>query len=856
MSSKTPLWKLLSGASLAVLGAAGPALAQEETSDEIVVTATGRSAAIQDVPLSVQAIGNEELEQAGVQSLNDLAQLAPTLRIVVGQSTTSGTIPQIRGIGTGSDNPGFEGAVGIFIDGVYRARAGSALADLPDIERVEILRGPQGTLFGKNTSAGAISIVTAGPSHDFGAWGELEAGDFGAARSSFGATTGITENLAVRLDGAIRGADGYIDDVTSDRDINDTSRWNLRGQALWDINQDASLRVIVDGGKIREHCCGAINLQSGTTVGPLIEQYFGQGVLLNVSPEERQMTVSPNREYGEDADDFGISGELEWALGDMTLTSITAYRNWSSSRSQDIDFSSIDRAYRDGLRIDINNFSEELRLQGETGRLNWLVGAFVSQENLGTTDVIRFGDDARYFANAASSFIVNQAFGIPLRLFDTQDPGTGAACLLQFFGGTCLPDVQSGDGQQADNWDVETQTMALFTHNEFALSENLTLTAGLRFTHETKDMTAELLSVNHACMSLQGDTSQGDPDNHAAALATPSAASVLFSIACNPVTNTLANGSWADDHEENEFGGTLSLAYNVNDDLMVYGGYSRGYKAGGFNLDRSGFFGAQDRPAFVVEGDPILDADGVPTGQFYGALDVESLSFDPEFTDAYELGFKSTILGGSTYFNAAVFYQQIHDYQSNNFSGFNFFTSNVEEVVSRGVELELNASPTDNLTLVGGLTWNEVFYDSDTDFGTQVIASGTRVAQAPEWSVTGSANYKIPIGAHVLNLFADGRWVSDYPVQTLSRNPITDVEAYAIFDARVSFGPEDGRWSIEGFVKNLTDEYYNVGAFGAPERTLPASVFGGSDEAARDASNYLVYPNAPRTAGVTVRVRY
>lgn len=858
MSSKKKWWLF---ASMAAMGAVAPAHAQE-VSDEIVVTATGRAAAIQDVPLAVQAIPNEQLEQAGVQNIADLNQLAPTIRIGSGQSTTSGTLIAVRGISTGSDNPGFEGAVGVFIDGVYRARAGAALGDLPDVERIEVLRGPQGTLFGKNTSAGALSVVTAGPSHEFSAWGELEGAERGGARSSFGATTGLTDNLAVRFDGALRGQDGYIDDVTSGRDINDTSRWNARAQALWDISPDASLRVIADGGRVRENCCGAVNLQSGTTVGPLTDQYFGTGVLLDVSPEDRQMTVSPNRGYAENADDFGISGQLDWSIGDMQLTSITAYRNWTSSRDQDIDFSSIDRAYRDGLRIAINSASEEVRLQGERGRLNWLVGAFVSQENLSTTDTIRFGDDARYFANAASSYITQQAVGLALRLYDTREStDIGALCLLQVGGGSCLPDINSGDGQQADFWRVETETASLFTHNEISLTDQLILTLGARFNHETKDMNSLLASQNDGCHSLQGDA--GYVDNHAAALALASnpatqAASVLFSIACNPVTNTLANGAWSDSSEENEWSGTASLAYHVNEDLMVYGGYSRGYKAGGFNLDRSGFFGPEDRPAYAVAGDPIYDSGGNVVGT-YGELSVDSLRFNPEFTDAYELGLKSTVLGGTTYFNANVFYELIHDYQSNSFSGFNFFTLNVPELISRGVELEVNSSPTDNLTLIGGIVYNEAFYDSDATYGSQTIASGTVLSQAPEWTVTGSVNYRIPVGSHYINLFGTGRYTSDYTTQTLSRNPITDNDAFAIFDARVSFGPEDERWSIEAFVKNITDEYYNVGGFGAPERTLPDSVFASSadpHQAALEASNYLVYPNTPRTFGVTIRARY
>ena len=156
---------LLSGASVAAIGAS-PALAQDQVSDEIVVTATGRAAAIQDVPLAVTAIGAETLENTGVQDLRDITQVAPSFSMQSGQSQSSGTTARIRGIGTGSDNPGFEAAVGIFIDGVYRARAGAALADLPDLERIEVLRGPQGTLFGRNATGGLVHYISRKPNFE------------------------------------------------------------------------------------------------------------------------------------------------------------------------------------------------------------------------------------------------------------------------------------------------------------------------------------------------------------------------------------------------------------------------------------------------------------------------------------------------------------------------------------------------------------------------------------------------------------------------------------------------------------------------------------------------------------------
>ncbi|MBP6690077.1 MAG: TonB-dependent receptor, partial [Hyphomonadaceae bacterium] len=388
---------LLSSASLAAMGVT-PALAQDdaEVSDEIVVTATGRAAAIQDVPLAVTAVSGDQLENSGARDLRDVTQVAPSLEMDTGQSNSSGTTARIRGIGTGADNPGFEAAVGIFIDGVYRARAGAALTDLPELERVEVLRGPQGTLYGRNTSAGAISVITAGPDFDPGVYLETTFGvdDLEEVGARGGVNFALSDSLAFRFDGSVRARDGYITDVISGDDINDRNRGSLRGQMLWDINPDASLRVIVDAANTDEVCCGVTPLTytpnnyggppSGPTQGAISLITGGAGTI-TPNVEARQMTVTPGRGYGESTEEEGISGELSWDFGSVNFTSITAYRDWSAVRDQDVDFTAADIAYRDNLEVSFENFTQEFRFQGEAGRLNWLVGLFYGDENLDTT---------------------------------------------------------------------------------------------------------------------------------------------------------------------------------------------------------------------------------------------------------------------------------------------------------------------------------------------------------------------------------------------------------------------------------------------------------------------------------------
>jgi outer membrane receptor protein involved in Fe transport len=202
----------------------------------------------------------------------------------------------------------------------------------------------------------------------------------------------------------------------------------------------------------------------------------------------------------------------------------------------------------------------------------------------------------------------------------------------------------------------------------------------------------------------------------------------------------------------------------------------------------------------------------------------------------------------------AAYYQQLHDYQLNAFNGFNFITRNVPEVVSQGVELEIASRPTDNLTLSFGALYSDVYYDSTVAFGrnpTDVVNSGDPLSLSPEWTVTGSALYEVPVGDTMkLSFYGNGRWVSDYRLQTLGRNARTDQEGFALFDARIGLGAQDGRWGIDIWGRNITDEYYSVGAFGVPEQSLFNSVTGTVEGV------FAAFPNEPQTWGVTLRARY
>ncbi|MBI3437952.1 MAG: TonB-dependent receptor [Proteobacteria bacterium] len=565
------------------------------------------------------------------------------------------------------------------------------------------------------------------------------------------------------------------------------------------------------------------------------------------------MTVTPGRGYGERTLEHGISAQLDWDLGFGHLTSITADRSWRSVRNQDIDFNKIDISYRDGLRVGFQNFSEELRLQGDAGPLNWLVGAYYGDEKLRQTDTIRVGTQVNFYTSFA---VLGGTAALPggggeLYNFTPANsiyqwavgalPGPlqpAAIAAVNSIGGGYLTPNSTGQGQQADNWNVQTRNWAVFTHDEFNITDRLQLTVGARYNSETKDLGADLNATGNSCASLHAMENAtigkfGSPTTGVVTFLDTISGGALSStqnLACNPAVNTISNGLWSGSSDESFWTYMASLSYHLNDSTMVYAGYSRGYKAGGYNVDRSGF---------SVLPSTINPAD-LNTGQ---------LHFDPEFTNSYEIGFRSSPFGRGSTFNVTGFYEQINDYQLNAFNGFNFLTHNVPRVISDGVEVEASMRPMEGLSLSAGVTYNDAHYDSTVRFSPltaplgaadpNAVFAGETLSFAPKYVVTGGITYELPLGSNYHAMFyLDGRYNTEYRTQTLNREPTgrTDNGAYAIFNARVGVGPRNDNWSVEFWARNLTDEFYYIGAFSPPLQ-----------------NSYVIYPSEPRTVGFELR---
>ena len=787
---------LLASAALPVTIVLNPSTAdaQELAIEEIVVTAQKREQSLQDVPIAVSAFDEAALERAGITDIQDLVGLAPSLFLSSSASEAAGAVARIRGVGTTGDNPGLESSVAVFVDGVYRNRTNVALTDMGPVQRIEVLRGPQGTLFGKNASAGLIHILTSAPEYEANGYAELSVGNFGYVHVGAGYTGPIVDDsVAFRVDFTQQKRDGFIDDLFTGQDYNDRDRYLVRAQLLAEPNDDLSIRVIADYADRDETCCAATTLTAGPTRFAIAA--LGGTVIADQRPFDRLTTVNEEKGYQQEVEDKGISAEVNWNNAIGTFTSITAVRDWQADRSQDIDYTNADILFRpiDGSLQNFETFSQEFRLAGSTDTLDWMVGFFYADEDLTLDDAIQTGRDYEGYID----FLLGA-------------PGT-----LAFLTGIPPGQVyQEGFGVNRDLFEQNAESFALFTHNTWRVSDRLELGFGLRYTEEEKTVDASLASTNPACFAALGR-----------GIAPPAALGVI----CLPFFNPLLDGTYSADREDTEWTGTVSLAYTFNEDWLGYASIGRGFKAGGFNLDRAGL----DNPllGLTVEG--------------------SDLDFAAELVDSFEIGAKGTLADGRVQLNAAAYYSDFEDFQLNTFNGISFVVDNLEDATTKGIELEALALVAEGFTIQSGVTWGRAAYGDnliDPLTGQPRVQSGRTLTNAPDLSVTSSLTYESLFGDN-LRWFGhiDGRYTSD--INTGSDLDIEKVQGgFTLFNAKVGIGSANETWSVELWARNLTDKNYRQIAFDAPLQ--------GSGTGPGTTQTFNAFLGEPRTYGATVRLNF
>jgi outer membrane receptor protein involved in Fe transport len=821
--------------------------ASSRSSDNvIIVTATRRAQDVQDIPIAVTAIAPEALDNQGIENIQEVAALAPSFTSSQAQLASGSVVLRIRGVGTTSNNIGFESAVGIFIDGAYQSRPGVALSEFVDIERVEVLRGPQGTLFGRNTSAGALNITTNRPDlSDFGGFVNASYGSFEeiSVQGAINAPL-IEDTLALRVTGAYRQRDGFLTAVNAAGaeigDTNDVDQYLVRAQLGWDTEGGLRGRLIADYSKSESSCCGAIELfQSPLVTGGA---YAAVGLGLNGGNGQPFVStngfdqpgfeqaldnrvVSLNRVPVADIDNFGVTGEVEFPISDgADLIFIGSYRKYESFESYDSDFTALDIFDVDALNLDLETWTAELRLQGDAadGKLNYVIGGYYSDETIDQSVSFSLGQD--YGENVGALLFVPTGGALgpnPLTLFTGVDPA-----------GT----------SNTNRFQQSAQSYSGFANISYELIDGLEITLGARYSSEEKDGGFTQTAINN----------QICPATLAALGAIPAALRPTFiGLGCFgftapadlPQSATLPLvRTFQSSFSDEELIYTARVGYEFAAPVNIYASFTHGYKSGGINLDTTAAVGGAN-PTFLSEE-----------------------------VDAYEIGIKSRLIDDAVTLNIAGFFEEFTNFQVLEFTGTAFQTFNVPLARSTGLEIETLIRPTSELTFNVSATVLDARYPENcAGNSTSVTVNslcGNDLTNAADVVAIFGGLWEKPINDST-EFFVSGqvRMEGDQRTSTQAIVPpsaaqitaagslqaaidaapliIGDVQDGKVFgNARVGLRFADGAYSIEGFVNNFTDEVVRGVTFNTTLRGSGA------------ANSRSAFSLQPRTYGVTLRAKF
>jgi iron complex outermembrane receptor protein len=808
--------------------------------DEIIVTANKREQSLQDIPMTVSVATAQQIERSAIVDLMDLGAAVPTLRVNQLQNSAQ-TNFVIRGYGNGANNPGIEPAVGIYIDGVSRTRASSAIGDLPGVERVEVLSGPQSTLFGKNASAGVISITTKLPEKEFGGMVSATVGNHGARIVKGTLTGGISDTLSFRVSASSNEMDGFTTNLLDGSDMNNRDRHAIRGQLMWEPSDDLSVRIIADTSEIDEECCGAAMLQIGA-YGPLLSLLAG-GRSAPVDPQSRN--VYANYSPSNKLDGDGISMHIKYDLGFATLTSITAQLDQEARSTFDADFSATKILAENRLEYDFDHFTQEFRLtSNDDGPIQWTVGAYYSDEDVETFRNVTYGDQIFPFADALITAGLSSAIGAQATAgyLASGAPPAGAAAFaasavqatlapvggsgINFVGaafGACLVNgvpcsavfFVPNSGDEGEFFTQSSKSLSFFGQMDYALTDNLTITLGLNHTDDKKDVVGRV-QVNDPFAAL------------------PLALAGLQSLEGLQFFKAFTSYGGPNDAEPGVFDSddtthTFRLAYDISDDTTVYASHSTGFKAQSANLSIDG------RTPY-------------------------SRSADPEEATSYEIGLKMQFANG--YLNMAYFHQSIEGFQSNVFTGTGFNLANAGEETHEGVEVDMVMALSENFVVnFSGIFIDAVYDDfkqgacdatglAEAEFQCPLLADGSRAdfldytgldpAGVHDISFNANATYSFDINDGMEG-FMRLEYLHEEDVKLADLIP-KNLASRGSDNINASFGvsSERGGWSAMIWGRNLTDHKSLISAF--PTTAAPGS--------------YSGYPTAPRTYGITVRKNF
>ncbi|MDX2145169.1 MAG: TonB-dependent receptor [Rhodospirillaceae bacterium] len=736
--------------------------------EEIVVTAQSRTQSLQDVPIAVSAVSADSLQQKGLQKVEDLQVLVPNFTMT---ETGIGTNMFIRGIGSGI-NQGFEQSVAMFIDGVHYGRAQQARAPFLDLERVEVLRGPQSILFGKNAVAGALSLTTAKPTREFEGWvdGSYE---FEDSEYTVGSVLSGPFSDTVRGRVAVRYRDfnGNVRNLTLNRKEPQREDWTVRGTLEADVTDNLVATLKLETGSfdvVGRHTESFLN-QSPAAAGPfrgltwstLLRNVFGAepGVLNAVQDNQR----SSNGDFSNNDSDTGLL-TLVWDIGGYELKSTTAHTKFKYAELCDCDFTGA-FLFDATLNEKYKQTSQEFRLTSPIGEtFDFIAGAFYQ------TSDHDYGDSIRVPGNSTLIPAVN-----------AQSPGAGT-----LIGNTEANRVAV----------VENDLYAVFAQGTFNFDEAWSIQAGGRYTHEEKDGTRTLsifgggggpLPAAQIGAPLVYGNLFGITSTNLAALG-PGGAALLARLGSHPVAGS---------RTEKKFSPDVKLVWRGADDVMLYANWARGFKSGGFDFRSNNRF-------------------------FYATLD-QSFQFEDERATNIELGGKFGLADGRATLNLAIYQEKFKDLQISIFDGrLGFNVGNAATAEIKGLEADLRWLATEALSLNASLAYTdfefEDFRNGQCYFGQtpNVILNGVGLCDYTGKSNQLTAKVRGNVGAEYtyalsqdlnLRINLDGYYSGKYDAAP-TFDPLLVQKAYALIDLGVAVSDADEDWQVSLVGQNLTDKQY------------------------------------------------
>ena len=763
-------------------------LSAEEASDPglndpgaIVVTARRREERAQDVPIALSVLSNVNLQQQATFSIQQITQLAPTLQF--SSSNPRNTSLNIRGLGVsvGLTNDGLEQGVGFYVDGIYSSRPASAAFDLTDVERVEVLRGPQGTLFGKNTTAGAINITTQRPS--FTPEGQFEASlgthQFVQVKGSVSAPL-VDDVLAGRIAVGYTSRDGYVRSTKTGRNVNDLDNFAVRGQLLWKPAPNLNVRLIGDYNLQNPDCCTQVYVRTGSTLRAPSRQFAALAqaarpgyALPSTNPYDRLADVDGKINARSEIGGVGLIAELD--LGTATATSISSWRYWRWLPANDRDYTALDVLRQSANRNQQDAYSQEFRLSSNgKNTIDYTVGVYAYNQLLKGQNVTEYGAEAARF----------QAVSATKRV--PSDPPTVPATTasVPVFVPTNLLD---GYFSRSANRSI-IRSYAGFGQLTWNITPTLHLTPGLRYTYEQKRSTyAQVVGGGPALATLDPN-----PANQKALL------TARYGVA--------APQAYDANFDKGALTGDINLSWQPVRDILVYGGYSRGFKSGGLNL------------AGVPNVSTTVNADGSAT-----TVPLTSVAIiKPERNETFEIGLKTQFFDRQLTANFAIFRSDVTNYQANvvDTSGADNlirpFLANVPSVRSQGVEFDLSVVPIGGFSGYFRGAYTDATYRSFPNApcpleliggpSAQCNLSGKQLPGVSEWALSAGGEYRVPVGSGEAYIGVDANYRSSFNGDATD-SIYTRIDGYTLVNARIGFAAAKG-WEIFALVRNVFDKDY------------------------------------------------